>query len=104
MRADFSTHNSYLNSIFKRTPYIPFPSRWFVAAGRKVVPGSVYTVAVQTLHVGADEKFDMMFRASLLHNGNQITAAKTLLVPQEISKILLAGEKSGLIIRNCFVL
>ena len=85
---DLQQATFYLLNIINENSWSPH-SRWLVIAGRKVVPGSIYQVAVQNIHMGADEKMPLVFRATLTHNGAQRAAGKVLLQPGQLDKIIL---------------
>ena len=62
-----------------------------MVAGRDVVPGSVYRVAVQTLRRQGywAAEGPVTFRAAITHNDQQVSFAKILVQVNELSNVLL---------------
>ncbi|XP_069981512.1 CD109 antigen [Penaeus vannamei] len=64
---------------------------WLVAAGRTVIPGSVYRVVVQAIHTSQP----LAIRVGLALAGEQVAAGKASLKPGEIGEILMKVPDSS---------
>ena len=61
-----------------------------MTAGRRVIPGSIYRVAIQAIKnplVHADNPITI--RAALIHNYHQVTSGKQQVFPGFLNEILL---------------